>query len=144
MLTLGAAFAFGSLAHAGDVAVSGAFARASAFSGAKAGSAYLTITNQGTEADRLVGLKTDVAGKASLHETVMEDGVMSMHERQSLDFAPGASVDLSPSGTHVMLTGLKAPLQAGATFKLTLVFEKAGEVTVDVPVGAVGATEPAN
>jgi len=35
---------------------------------------------------------------------------------------------------HVMLMGLKSPLTAGTSFSLTLNFEHAGEVTVDVPV----------
>jgi len=37
-----------------------------------------------------------------------------------------------------MLVGLKAPLKAGERFAMKLRFEKAGEVTIDVPVEAVG------
>jgi hypothetical protein len=35
-----------------------------------------------------------------------------------------------------MLIDLKAPLQAGTSFPVTLTFEKAGAVTVQVPVRA--------
>ena len=46
----------------------------------------------------------------------------------------GKTIELKPSGLHVMLMGLKAPLKATTSFKLTLTFEKAGEITIDVPV----------
>jgi copper(I)-binding protein len=128
-------------ANASDVMVSGAFARASAFSGAKSGVAYLTIMNHGATPDRLVGLKTPVAEHASLHETVEENGVARMQPVPALDLAPGASVELKPNGLHVMLTGLKAPLKKGETVKLTLIFEKAGEMQVEAPVGDVAAMD---
>ena len=58
--------------------------------------------------------------------------------------APGCRVSvltpyLKPGGDHVMLMGLKAPLKQGDAFPLTLVFEHAGDVTVTVEIGPVGA-----
>ena len=50
----------------------------------------------------------------------------------------GKTVELKPGGLHIMLVGLKAPLKAGERFAMKLRFEKAGEVTIDVPVEAVG------
>jgi copper(I)-binding protein len=38
-----------------------------------------------------------------------------------------------------MLIGLKKPLTAGETIPLTLDFEKAGKVSITVPVRAMGA-----
>jgi periplasmic copper chaperone A len=38
-----------------------------------------------------------------------------------------------------MLIGLKQPLKAGETIPLTLDFEKAGKVSITVPVRATGA-----
>jgi periplasmic copper chaperone A len=38
-----------------------------------------------------------------------------------------------------MLIGLKKPLKAGDSLPLTLVFEKAGNVSITVPVQAMGA-----
>ncbi|MGI9413220.1 MAG: copper chaperone PCu(A)C, partial [Hyphomicrobiales bacterium] len=39
-----------------------------------------------------------------------------------------------PGGLHVMLIGLQTKLAEGEAFPLTLVFEKRGEVVVDVKI----------
>ncbi len=49
---------------------------------------------------------------------------------------------MAPGGLHIMLMGLKAPLQQGGSLTLDLTFEHAGAVTVQVPVGGVAATGP--
>ena len=46
---------------------------------------------------------------------------------------------LKPGSSHVMLIGLKKPLTASETIPLTLDFEKAGKVSITVPVRAMGA-----
>jgi periplasmic copper chaperone A len=57
-----------------------------------------------------------------------------MRRSVGLPIGAGASVELAPGGTHVMLVGLAAPLEAGKKLELTLVFAVAGEIAVDVPV----------
>jgi copper(I)-binding protein len=141
-LTIAAAVAVVVTAHAGDVMVSGAFARASATPAAKAGAVYFTIRNEGAAADKLMSVATDAAAMAMLHENVEENGVVSMRHLEALPIAPKETVTLSPQKLHVMLTGLKAPLKKGEHISLTLTFEKAGAVKVDVPVGAVAAIAP--
>jgi copper(I)-binding protein len=44
------------------------------------------------------------------------------------------SAKLEPAGLHVMLIDLAEPLKPDTVFPLTLKFEKAGEITVDVSV----------
>jgi len=62
--------------------------------------------------------------------------VMRMREVGELPLAPAARVEMKPGmGYHIMLTGLKQPLQEGAAFPLTLTFEKGGKVEVTVAVG---------
>jgi copper(I)-binding protein len=53
-----------------------------------------------------------------------------------VEIAPGASVTFAPMAYHVMLLGLedRSLLSDGKRFPLTLHFEKAGDVTVDVAV----------
>jgi copper(I)-binding protein len=138
-LTLAAAFASVTGAFAGDVMVMNAYARASATPMAKAGAAYLSVMNHGTEADRLMSISTPAAARAELHTTVMEGDVMKMEAVGPLEVAPMATVDMKPGGMHVMLMGLKAPLKEGEKIELVLTFEKAGEVKVEVPVGTVAA-----
>lgn len=138
-LTLGAIFASATGAVANDVMVMNAFARASATPVAKAGVAYVSVMNHGATADRLVSITTTAATGAELHTTVMEGDVMKMETVGPLDVPPMATVEMKPGGLHVMLTGLKAPLKEGQKIELILTFEKAGEVRVAVPVGAVAA-----
>jgi len=127
----------------GPVTVTAAWARAGVAS-AKAGAAFLTVTNTGKEPDRLVAAQTPVADKAELHTHLMDNGVMKMRAVDSIDVAPGAPVTLKPGGLHVMLMGLKQPLTEGGRFPVTLTFEKAGAVTVEVAVQGAAAMGPAH
>ena len=101
---------------------------------AKAGVAYVTISNEGREPDRLIATATDVAKRAALHTNKMENGVMLMLPVEAIELAPGEPVVLEPGGLHIMLMGLKSPLVEGDSFPLTLTFEKAGSIEVEVNI----------
>ena len=123
---------------AGPLELSDAWARAS--SGHEGnGAAYVTIANHGGEADRLIGAKSDIAEKTEIHNNLMVDGIMNMRRVESIDLLPGESARLQPGGYHIMFIGLHKPLEDGASFPLTLVFEKGGEVALEVPVKKIGA-----
>ena len=122
------------------IVISNPWARASA-GAATTGAAYFTITDNAL-ADGLTGASSPVAGKAELHETRNENGVMQMRAVPRLALEPGKPVTLAPGGYHMMLKDLKQPLQAGESFPLTLIFEKAPPITVQVKVGAAGAAAP--
>ena len=133
-LTLAAAAA---LAQAHDYTVGALhiahpWARATA-QGQRIGGAYLAIDNHGA-ADRLLSVRGAVAEALQLHSMALQGNVMHMREVDAIDVPAGAKVKLEPGGLHIMLVGLKAPLAAGSSFPLTLKFEKAGEVKVDVKV----------
>ncbi len=121
---------------AGSLTISHAWARA-AMNGAN-GAAYVTVTNAGTEGDRLVAAASPVAAKVELHVHLMEDGVMKMRPVDGIDIGPGAAVEFHPGGYHVMLLGLTGPLTAGTSFPMTLTFAKAGAVAVTVEVKGMG------
>ncbi|CUH76841.1 hypothetical protein TRM7557_01089 [Tritonibacter multivorans] len=102
----------------------------------KAGAAFMHIMNHGDEADRLVAVKSDVSARTELH-THKEDanGVMKMMEvKEGFEIPAGGMHMLKRGGDHVMFMGLNAPFEDGATVPVTLVFEKAGEVVIDVAV----------
>jgi hypothetical protein len=110
--------------------------------GAKTGAVYMTLDNKSGTADRLTGVTSDVADKLQIHEMKVENGVMKMREiAGGLPIPAGGSVALKPGSYHVMLIGLKKPLTAGEKIPLTLTFEKAGNISVTVPVQAMGATQ---
>jgi periplasmic copper chaperone A len=97
--------------------------------------AYFTVTNNSGAADRLVGAKTGAAKAAELHEHVMKKDVMEMRKVEGgIAVEKGATVKFAPGGLHVMLMGLTKKLEAGQSFPMTLTFEKAGDVAVEVKV----------
>ena len=114
------------------------WARASIGAG-KTGVVYLSLGNHGP-ADRLIAVETPVAGKAALHGHTEQDGVMKMRRVAAVEVPAGGHAELAPGGLHVMLMGLEAPLAEGTRFPLTLVFEKAGRIEVQVPVLSATAT----
>jgi copper(I)-binding protein len=104
------------------------------------GGGYFAIVNTGREADRLVGASAPtVADRVELHRMQMEGDVMRMREVGTIDVPAGQTVELRPGGLHLMLMGLKKPLVAGQAFPVTLRFEKAGAVEVQMQVVAPGA-----
>jgi copper(I)-binding protein len=112
--------------------------------GAKVGGGFMKITNTGTTADRLTSIKTDISNAVEIHEMKMADGVMKMRALgKPLEIGPGQTVELKPGGYHAMLVGLKQPIVKGKPVKVTLVFEKAGEVEVELAVAPIGAKSPA-
>ena len=107
--------------------------------GARTGAAYVTIVNHGSTADRLIGASTPLAEKVQFHQDIDDKGVMRMRELPAVDIGPGATFTFKPGDAHMMMVGLKQPLTKGQTFPLTLEFEKAGKVEVQVPIAKVGA-----
>lgn len=112
---------------------------------APTGGGFLTVTNTGTASDRLVSASSPAAGAVQIHEMKMEGNVMRMRELEGgLEIAPGATVTLAPGNLHLMMMGLKAPFKQGEKVPLTLVFEKAGKIDVELVVVPIGATPSAH
>jgi periplasmic copper chaperone A len=108
---------------------------------APTGGGFLTVTNTGTTPDRLISVKSAAAETVQVHEMKMEGNVMRMREISGgLGIAPGATVTLAPGGLHIMMMGLKAPLKQGDKVPVTLIFEKAGSIDVELAVVALGAS----
>ena len=122
----------------GGVKVMEPWARATAKT-ARTGAAYLMLENPGGASDKLVAASSPAADKVELHTHIKDGDIMRMREVEYIEVGPQSMVRLQPGGLHIMLVGLKGPLTKGESFPLTLVFEKAGEVTVDVPIQAPGA-----
>ena len=117
----------------GGISVEDAWARPPAMAGGN-GAAYFLIRNDGNTADRLIGVSSPLA-MAEMHESVMaDDGTMSMNPVDGVDVAPNSTVAFEPGGLHIMFMGVSEPPAAGDTVSLTLTFENAGEMTIDVPV----------
>jgi copper(I)-binding protein len=126
----------------GDIEITDAFARATLPNAPVAGG-YLTITNKGKDDDRLVSATSPAAGKVELHEMSMQNDVMKMAPLpDGVAIAAGETVTLSPGGIHIMFMQLDKPFVEGESVPLTLKFEKAGEVTLDLSISGIGADAP--
>lgn len=121
------------------IAVSDAWARATP-PGLDLSSAYLSITNRGPRADLLLGASSPVADHVEIHRTLMEDDLSRMRPAEQLPLPPGATLRFAPTGLHLMLVGLSAPLHEGKTVPLVLRFRDAGNLTVHVHIRPLGAT----
>jgi len=111
------------------------YARSSMMS-ASSGAAFMTLMNQTDQDDRLIAASSDIAKKVELH-THIEDanGVMQMREVEGGFPVPAHGMHaLERGGDHVMFMGLNQSLVDGDMVTLTLTFEKAGDIVVEVPV----------
>ncbi len=124
---------FSAQAGAGEVAVSEAWARATA-PGQGSGVVYMRISSQ-KEAS-IIAASSPVAGRAGLHRMTHENGVMKMRELAALPLPAGQEVVLAPGGNHLMLIDLKRPLKAGDTVAITLTVQYADKGKEQVQVKA--------
>ncbi|MBW7057706.1 copper uptake system-associated protein [Paracoccus bogoriensis] len=99
---------------------------------AMSGAGYMTITNSGSEPDRLLAVRADFP-RVTLHGTETDaEGVTRMVPVEGITIAPGETVTLAPGGMHVMFMGLDGdPFEEGERIPATLVFERAGEIAVE-------------
>ena len=101
--------------------------------GQSGGGGFLKITG-GSAPDRLLGARAGVAKAVELHTMQMDGNVMRLRPVEGIAVPAGQAVELKPGGLHLMFMGLNEPLKAGARFPLTLRFEKAGELTIEMKV----------
>jgi len=101
--------------------------------GQTVGGSYFRIEG-GPSNDRLLSAAADIAQAVELHSMRMDGDVMRMRQVDAVEVAANQLVEFKPGGLHVMLIGLKTPLKVGNSFPMTLRFEKAGEVKVNVRV----------
>lgn len=103
---------------------------------AKSGAAFMQIMNHGAEDDRLVSATSPAAARVELHTHIDDgNGVMLMREIEGgMAIPAGQTHSLARGGDHVMFMGLTESWTQGDVVPVTLVFEKAGEVMLEIPV----------
>jgi copper(I)-binding protein len=128
-------------AHAGEVTISEAWARATA-PGQDSATVSLHITSK--KDANIVAVSSPVAGSAEIHSMTHEDGMMMMRAMDALEFKAGQEVVLGNDGNHLMLVGLKKQLNAGDEVKLVLTVQFADKHKEKVSVKAAvrSQTEP--
>ena len=98
------------------------------------GAVYVTLRNAGAAPDALVGASSAAAEHVELHETIQDGQVMRMRPLAKLALPSGGVLAMKPGGYHIMLLNLKHALQAGEKVSVTLTFEHAAPLTLDVPI----------
>lgn len=87
----------------------------------KSSAAFMKLKSQ--QALTLIGASSPVAGLVEAHSMNMTNGIMQMRPVGNLDLPAGQTVELSRSGTHLMMMGLKQQLKPGQSIPITLSFE---------------------
>ncbi len=133
-ILLGAALSLSAVSAMADIIIEDPYARSSS-PAARVGAAFMVIRNTGDEDDRLIAASSDAAKRIELHTHVITDGVAKMMEVEGGFVVPAhGEVLLQRGGYHVMMMGLTAPFVQGEALTLDLVFEKAGEMQLVVPI----------
>ena len=101
---------------------------------------YLMLVNATAAEDVLVGVSSPRAARVEVHEMTMQDGVMQMRAVERLAVPAGGSIELAPSGRHLMFYGVAQPFAEGEAIPVRLTFERAGEMDVSLPVRRPGAS----
>ncbi len=103
---------------------------------------YLTIDNQGTEADRLIGAEVEFADRASFQAQVLSaEGVLAVQDIKALQIEPGQVLTLKPGVAWIELESVQQTFLHGDHFDMVLTFEKAGPVEVEVVIEPVDGDE---
>lgn len=142
--TLAAVFAVAALACCGPQTSSAVgafkvdhavFAPPAGLHGVTAG--YFTLQNTGG-ADTLLSVSTPAATSVEMHESAMENGMMSMKRLDKVAVPAGGIVAFEPGGKHLMMFGVKSDIPVGSQAKFTLTFAKAGQKEYDFTVTPLG------
>ncbi len=127
-------------ASSASIRVAGAWSRATA-PGASVGVVYFEVINSGP-ADTLLTIECPAAQRVEMHATTSADGIMKMRPVSSVDIPERGRVAFQPGGLHAMLIGLKQPLQEGGRLPLTLVFRRAGKLSLEAAIQGLGTMNP--
>lgn len=104
------------------------------------GVGYLTIVNHGAAAESLVKVETPAADHVEMHSVSMTGGVMRMEAVKATPVPAGGRTVFGPGGYHLMLLGLKKPLNLGDRVPVTLTFASGAHVKATLGVAVM---EPA-
>jgi copper(I)-binding protein len=137
LLFTGLVFAHSS--EKGDLQVRHPWSRATP-PGAEVGAGYMEIRNNGRQPDRLVAASSPIAKRVEMHISEREGEVLKMRQVKSFEIPARERYELRPGGSHLMLVEITRPLQKGERIPLTLRFEHAGELEVQLEVQEMGSS----
>jgi periplasmic copper chaperone A len=103
---------------------------------------FLVLTNSGTTARHVVSGATAAADTLELHEMKRDGNMMQMSPVSRITVPAGGDVTLRPGGLHLMLFGLRKPLVAGDTIRVSLTLDDGTKLEVPAEVRAMMGRMP--
>jgi copper(I)-binding protein len=110
--------------------------------GARVAAGFMEIRNNGAQPDRLVSASTGVAKRVEMHITQREGEIMKMRPVKAFEIPARERITLRPGGSHLMLVDVTRPLRKGERVAMTLRFERAGELEIELEVQELGSRHP--
>jgi len=95
---------------------------------AKSTAAYFTIHNPTDKAVSLTKATIKGIGRVEIHEHMHKDGMMKMHQVDSVTVPANQQVAFQPGGLHLMAFEPSAKINVGDKLKLTLYFDNGDRV----------------
>ncbi|WP_249977466.1 copper chaperone PCu(A)C [Vreelandella olivaria] len=130
----------GSDGHGSLIEVSQPWIRATP-PGAGAGGGFVTLTNRGDQDDRLVGATSSITERVEIHTMEMDGDVMRMAPLSGgIEIPAGSTVTLAPGGLHLMFMDLATPIVEGEPLLVTLEFQHADSIDIQLQVVPPGAS----
>ena len=99
---------------------------------------FMTIRNSAKRPDRLLRVSTSIARKSELRAAGAGPALAAV------EVGSRGEVNLKHDGPHVLLSGVRKELGVYDSFLMTLVFERAGRIEVEVMVEKASVLEPAS
>lgn len=104
--------------------------------------AYMQLVNTASEDVRLIGASSGMVERVEIHDHQMRDGMMKMVQQQEVTIAANNSLVFRPGGLHLMMFGIKQPLEKGQQVAITLHFADDSAVEVNAVVTEPKASNP--
>jgi copper(I)-binding protein len=122
----------------GRLVISDPWARAVSEASPECGG-FFAVTNKGEVADRLVSASSPLAERIEIHAIRVVGADIKMRPLpDGLRIPAGTALTLKPRGYHLLMLGMKVPLARGASLPVTLVFDNAGSVEIELEIRATG------
>ena len=95
---------------------------------------FLDLRNESEQLRKLVKVHSEVAERVELHTTKDEDGMLRKQRLEEVLIPALETQSFHPGGIHIMLIGLRSPLEVGSVIELELVYADQSKETISVPV----------
>lgn len=99
--------------------------------GQKVTGAFMVLKNNSAADITFTAASSPMAAMTEIHESSMKNGMMEMHQIDSITIPANGQVELKPGGMHLMLMGVKQALPAGEKVSLNLTFADKSQKSVD-------------